>query len=254
MIAGTGQVDIKDAQDTTCVNFAPKIAAVPVCCPGVMLPQLDRMRGPPIGMRFIGDGPGNSSSYVFAPKVEREEEAIGSRKASRPTRSASDGCHDELSSHDPEHPVFAPRRSGLAAPKKIQFARRMRTWAHRVRVASGRWAARERRFAHSASLSRCGASRARLPFMLEHAVPAGRPIGASRGTDGATTQPSEGSGTQAVNVLEVASIEAGIDPDRQGNQTSKLGIPNRRRHAKQPNFGICNRKGAVQCALEVQTN
>ena len=114
----------------------------PGLLPGVMLPQRDRMRSTPIGMRFIGEGPGDSSSYVFVPKVEREEEAIGSRKASRPTRSASDGCNDELSSHDPGHIVFAPRRSGLAAPKKIQFARRMRTWAHRVRVASGRWAAR----------------------------------------------------------------------------------------------------------------
>ena len=122
--------------------------------------------------------------------------------------------------------------------KKTQLTRRTRFCTQRVRVASGRWAAREHRFAHSASLSRCGASRARLPFMLELAVPAGRRESASRGADGATKPPSEGSGTQAVNVLEGASIEAGIDPDRQGNQTSDLGIPNQCRHARQPNFGI----------------
>lgn len=139
-------------------------------------------------MRFIGYGPGNSSSYVFVPKVEGEDEAIGSRKANRSTQSVKDGCHDELSSHDPERPYSRPGGRVLRRPKRFN-SRRMRTWAHRVRVASGRWASREPRFAHSASLSslsRCSASRARLPSMLEHAVPAGCREGALHRTDGAT--------------------------------------------------------------------
>ena len=92
----------------------------------------------------------------------------------------------------------------------------------------------ETRSARSASQSHCDGSRTRLSGMLEPSAPACRPIRASRVKGGASAPSSEGSGAQTLHVLEVTSVEARIDTQREGQQSSNLGNTNRCRRGPQP--------------------
>lgn len=66
---------------------------------------------------------------------------------------------------------------------------------------------------------------------------------------------AEGSGAQAIHVLEVTSFEAGIDTEQHGYQSSNFGNANRCCCKSQPQFRQRkSERGTVQCTLEVQAN
>ena len=85
MIAGTGQVDIKDAQDTTCVHFAPKIAAVPVCCPVSCCRNLIECEVRPLGCGSSGTGQAIPAATCSRPRSnEKRRQSAPARQVAQP--------------------------------------------------------------------------------------------------------------------------------------------------------------------------